>query len=119
MPEKKPLLEEYLTTRALFEPSEIVGDIIAGIKEMPVGEEILSNDETLGQVADLWQNKHKALEAVIRARIRNLVLGLVYESVPQETIVIRQSILELVAIVDDFKKYTDEHIRREEIKNRP
>ena len=117
--EPKKLLEEYLIGRELFEPNDVVGEIIAGIKEIPVGEEILGNDETLGQVADLWQNKHKALEAVIRARIRSLVLELVVVAEPTETIVIRQSMLELVSVLDDFKKYTDEHTRREEIKNRP
>lgn len=113
MPPKKPLLEEYLIGRELFDPNDVVSEIIAGIKEIPVGEEILSNDETLGQVADLWLNKKKALESVIRARIRSLVLELVLIAEPAETIVIRQSMLELVAVLDDFKKYNEEHTRRQ------
>ena len=112
------LLERYLTERGLFEPTDVVKAIVSGRKDVPVGEEILGNEELLAQCAGIYQNNYKTLEAVIRARIYPLVIELVMRAYPQETIVIRQSILEIAAILDDFKKYSDEYTRRTEIKNR-
>lgn len=113
------ILEKYLIGRGLFEPTTVVKAIISGKKEVPIGEEILNNDDLLAQCAGMYQNNQRALEAVIRARIFPLVVELVLRAYPQETIVIRQSILEISAILDDFKKYSDEYTRRSEIKNRP
>lgn len=113
------ILEKYLVERGLFEPTDVVKAIVSGKQEVPVGEEILNNDDLLGQCAGMYQNNQRALEAVIRARILPLVVELVMRAYPQETIVIRQSILEVAKILDDFKKYSDEYTRRSEIKNRP
>ena len=113
---EQSLMEKYLIERGLFEPTNVVRALVSGKKEVPVGEEILGNDELLAQCAGIYQNNYKALEAVIRARILPLVIELVLKAYPQETIVIRQSILEISAILEDFKKYSDEYTRRKEAK---
>ncbi len=108
------LLEKYLLERGLFQPADVVKAIVSGRKDMPVGEEILNNDDLLARCAGIYQNNREALEAVIRARILPNVMELVLKAYPQETIVIRQSILEVSAILDDFKRYNDEYMRRKE-----
>lgn len=112
------LLEKYLIERGLFQPTDLVKSIVSGKKDVPVGEEILNNEELLAQCAGMYQNNQRALEAVIRARILPLVLELVLRAYPQETIVLRQSILEIAAILDDLKKYNDEYTRRKEKPNK-
>lgn len=114
--ENSTLLEKYLIERGLFQPTDVVKAIVSGQKEVPVGEEILNDDDLLGRVAGMYQTNRSALEAVVRARIYPLVVELVMRAYPQETIVLRQSILEVSAILDDFKKYSDEYNRRQQNK---
>ena len=114
--ENSTLLEKYLIERGLFQPTDVVKAIVSGQKEVPVGEEILNNDDLLARVAGMYQTNRSALEAVVRARIYPLVVELVMRAYPQETIVLRQSILEVSAILDDFKKYSDEYNRRQQNK---
>lgn len=107
------LLEKYLLERGLFEPADVVKALVSGQESIPIGEEILNNDELLAQCAGMYQNNRKALEAVIKARILPLVIELVMKAQPQETIVIRQSIIDIAAILEDFRKYNEEYMRRE------
>lgn len=112
------LLENYLLNRPLFEPKNIVDAVISGKTEVSIGEEVLNNDELLTKCAGIYQDNQKTLEAVIRSRMFPLIVELVLSAEPQETIVIRQSILELAGLLDDFKKYHEEFLRRKEVKNR-
>lgn len=117
MTENSTLLEKYLIERGLFQPTDVVKAIMSGQKEVPVGEEILNDDDLLARVAGMYQTNRSALEAVVRARIYPLVMELVMRAYPQETIVLRQSILEIASILDDFKKYSDEYNRRQNNKS--
>lgn len=110
-------LEEYLTKRGLFEPTKVIKAVMSGQKEVPVGDEILNDSDMLAKVAGMWQSNQPVLEAVIRARIYPILVDLTMSAFPQETIVLRQSILELAEVLNDFKRYNDEHIRREQTKD--
>ena len=110
------LLEQYLFNRGLFEPAKIGQNIIEGQQEA-VGGEILSNDDLLSKVSNLWTSHKEAVIAVIKARILTNITELVLKAFPQETIVLRQVILELSQILNDFEKYSNEHLRRVEKKS--
>ena len=112
------LLTKYLLERGLFQPTDVV-KLVLGQKEVPIGDEILNNDDLLERVAGMYQSNEKALEAVIRARILPNIIELLLRARPEETIVLRQVILELVEVLNDFKKYSDEHTRRKESKPIP
>lgn len=113
MEQPQPLLEHYLFTRGLVDPAKLLPILMSGKTNIPVGADILANDELLAQVAGLYRDKRKALEAVISARLLPMVLELVVKAYPQETIVIRQAIVEVGAILDDFARYEQEYTRRE------
>src|SRR3990167_3453434 len=109
------LLEQYLFNRGLFIPAQIGQNIIEG--QETVGGEILSNDDLLSKVSNLWTSHKEAVIAVIKARILTNITELVLKAFPQETIVLRQVILELSQILNDFEKYSNEHLRRVEKKS--
>ena len=110
------LLEQYLFNRGLFEPAKIGQNIIEGQQEV-VGGEILSNDDLLSKVSNLWTSNKEAIIAVVKARILTNITELMFKAFPQETIVLRQVILELSQILNDFEKYSNEHLRRVEKKS--
>ena len=110
------LLEQYLFNRGLFEPAKIGQNIIEGQQEV-VGGEILSNDDLLSKVSNLWTSNKEAIIAVVKARILTNITELMFKAFPQETIVLRQVILELSQILNDFEKYSSEHLRRVEKKS--
>ena len=110
------LLEQYLFNRGLFNPAKIGQNIIEG-QESVIGGEILSNDDLLEKVSNSWTSNKEAITAVIKARILSNIAELVLKSFPQETIVLRQVILELSQILNDFEKYSSEHLRRVEKKS--
>ena len=109
------LLEQYLFNRGLFTPAQIGQSITEG--QETVGGEILSNDDLLAKVSNLWTSNKEAVTAVIKARILTNITELVLKAFPQETIVLRQVILELSQILNDFEKYSSEHLRRVEKKS--
>ena len=110
------LLEQYLFNRGLFNPAQIGQNIIEG-QEGAIGGEILSNDDLWEKVSNSWTSNKEAITAVIKARILSNIAELVLKSFPQETIVLRQVILELSQILNDFEKYSSEHLRRVEKKS--
>ena len=110
------LLEQYLFSRGLFVPAQIGQNILDG-QEGVVGGEILNNDDLLEKVSNSWTSNKEAITAVIKARILSNITELILKSFPQETIVLRQVILELSQILNDFEKYSNEHLRRVEKKS--
>ena len=110
------LLEQYLFNRGLFNPAKIGQNIIEG-QESVIGGEILSNDDLLAKVSNLWTSNKEAITAVVKERILANITELVLKAFPQETIVLRQVILELSQILNDFEKYSSEHLRRVEKKS--
>ena len=110
------LLEQYLFNRGLFNPAKIGQNIIEG-QESVIGGEILSNDDLLEKVSNSWTSNKEAITAVVKERILANITELVLKAFPQETIVLRQVILELSQILNDFEKYSSEHLRRVEKKS--
>ena len=110
------LLEQYLFNRGLFIPAQIGQNIIEG-QEGAIGGEILSNDDLLEKVSNSWTSGKEAIIAVVKARILSNITELILKAFPQETIVLRQVILELSQILNDFEKYSSEHLRRVEKKS--
>ena len=110
------LLEQYLFNRGLFNPAKIGQNIIEG-QESVIGGEILSNDDLLEKVSNSWTSGKEAIIAVVKARILSNITELILKAFPQETIVLRQVILELSQILNDFEKYSSEHLRRVEKKS--
>ena len=110
------LLEQYLFNRGLFNPAKVGQNIIEG-QESVIGGEILSNDDLLAKVSNLWTSNKEAITAVVKERILANITELVLKAFPQETIVLRQVILELSQILNDFEKYSSEHLRRVEKKS--
>jgi hypothetical protein len=105
------LLEKYLYSRGLLDP-KLATKIILGGKEIIVGEEILNDTDLLEKAAGIWEANKQVIEAILRARIMPIVVELVMKCDPREVTVLRQCLLELTGIVDDFEKYSQEYTRR-------
>lgn len=97
-------LAEYLLNRGLtLNPIELdKGD-----------DPILENDELLREVAGIANSNGGAILLVLQARINALGKELLNKATPYEVPELRRSIVELSAIVDDFKGYEEEFKRRE------
>ncbi len=94
-------LTEYLLKRELvLKPTDIDKD------------EILEDDNVLTSVSGVWGSHHETITKVIQQRVNAIAKRLIADTIPEETIVLRQSLVELSAILDDFKGYADEMERR-------
>lgn len=96
------LLEQYLFARGLVDP------------KLDPNKAILENDELLGKIANAWNNKdfQDAMLAVIRVRLDAIREELLFKAIPQEVLVLRQSLIDVASIIPDFEKYAEEHKRR-------
>jgi len=106
--EKKPLsvsLEQYLYTRGLTEP------------DRDLDTTILDTPELLAKAGAAWVDNKEAIQLVVRSKISKLREELELRAIPQEVPVLRQAIVELVGLLDDFQRYAEEHKRRTENSN--
>lgn len=95
-------LEEYLLQRGLdLDPINI-----------EQGDPILANDDLLREVAEMWNSHRRAVVAVLQVRVHSIGRELLIKAIPQETIVLRQSIAEVGKIVDYFDKCASEWNKR-------
>lgn len=109
-------LEEHLMSRELVDLTVITDMVMAGVTSAKAGEEITLDDDLLSQVGGVWENNNKALKAVIAGRIKPLIFELLFRDEPQEVMVTRQSIMNLIGILNDFEKLHGEAILRGENK---
>ncbi len=80
--------------------------------------EITNDEELLSDVAGIWKTTREAVTAVIQARCDIIVNQLIYKALPYETVVLRQALIELGGILEDFENIFQEfNNREEEIKN--
>jgi len=94
-------LSDYLLKRELvLKPSHVDAD------------DILDEDTLLTSVSDVWISHREIITKVIQQRVNAIAKHLVNEAIPEEVIVLRQSLVELSAILDDFQRYADEKERR-------
>jgi hypothetical protein len=117
MPEKVfKSLEEHLMSRELVDFSVITDMVMAGVTSENAGADITLDDDLLSQVGGVWENNNKALKAVIAGRIKPLIFELLFRDEPQEVMVTRQSIMNLIGVLNDFEKLHGEAIKRGENK---
>lgn len=94
------LFEQYLIRRGLVKPNE------------DMNETLLGNDEFLAEIAGIWEGHPHALKAIIQARVHKVTAELVQEATPYEVIILRQAMVEVAALYDDFERYAQEYRRR-------
>ena len=97
-------LEQYLLSRGItLDPLEI-----------EKGEDlVLKNGELLKEVSEIWTGHKGAVTAVLQTRINAIVKEIINKATPPETIVLRQALVEIGAILNDFDKYSAEYARRD------
>lgn len=106
-------LQEYLLGRELLDPAQVV-DIATSDVAINVRDAILEDNETLARVAGMWESNRSALEKVLKVRILDIAVNLLVSAKPEETIVLRQVMLELAEVLKDFEKYHTEFTKRAE-----
>ena len=94
-------LSEYLRARGLSLDPQIVDE-----------DSVLNDDLVIKEVADLWQGHQGAIVMVLQARINALGKVILEKAPPEEVLVLRQCMVEIGAIIDDFRKYHSESERR-------
>lgn len=95
-------LSEYLLNRGLtLEP-------LAVDKRF---DPILEDPSLVKEAAELWESKQPLIKMVLQARINAIGYEILTKCPPQEVLVLRQALVEIGAIVDDFEKYKGEHGR--------
>lgn len=98
-----PLLQRYIE-RKLIEPST------------DHRQEVFDNAELLEGAAGVWRGSKHILEGVIRARIAQIQHEIVAEAEPYELLFLRQAMVEVAFIFDDFEAYARESERRKKEK---
>lgn len=95
------MLEKYLLEREL------------SIPHTDLDAEILSSPEKLQCVAGVWVGEgKKGIKLAVEARIMKLREEIELRAPPQEVIVLRQSIVDLASLLEDFENYAQENERR-------
>jgi len=95
-------LSEYLRTRGLnLDPQTVDEDLV------------LTEEGLTKEVSDIWLGHKNAVVAVIQARVNALARTLLTKALPEEVLVLRQSMVELGAIIGDFERYHAEAQRRD------
>lgn len=94
-------LERYLYNRRV--------DINDGKKPLEISE----NEALLAEVAGAWKTDKNAIQAVVRARLDALREKLIFSALPQEVPVIRQAMVELAGVLEDFETVYNEYANRE------
>lgn len=75
--------------------------------------EITDSEDLLSDVAGVWKTSREAVTAVIQARCDIITNKLVFNSLPYDTVILRQSLLELTGILEDFENMSHEFNNRE------
>jgi len=73
---------------------------------------IVDNTEKLEQAAEAWSTHESGIRAVIEERINEVRTELLLDAMPEEVIVLRQSLVELAKVLDQFIICTAEVERR-------
>lgn len=68
--------------------------------------------ERLKNAAQAWDTNEKGIRAIIEHRMSEIRKELLLEAVPEEVVVLRQSLADLASLFDDFKKASIEHKKR-------
>lgn len=102
---------EYLVARELQEPNEI--DLFnADEHGKPTADPIFDDEEMLERAAGVWNDQETVIRKMLLRRIRALRSYLEYSAQPQEVPIVREKMMELATLVDDFQKASQEMQRR-------
>ena len=75
---------------------------------------IMEDAEMLEKAAALWHENQSIITQVIQARVNAIGNHLLNKAIPEEVPVLRQSLVEISALLDDFNKYHGEVVRRKD-----
>lgn len=94
-------LTEYLLARGIsLDPTEIDND------------PVLADEELLKEVVSVWGDHKDALKKIIEARVRSIASKRVLDGTGYDTIIYKQAMVEVAAIISDFQSYSEELSRR-------
>lgn len=99
------LIDKYLIDRGLWEPKSAIKEGEANV--------ILDDPEKLALVAGLFNTYGTALAWVLQEKIKVMALELIREARPPETIIIRQTMIDVSSIWDECEKYSLEYAKRQ------
>lgn len=92
-------LEKYLLDRGLSEP------------DRELDREILETPELLAKAATAWSHGKEGILLVVRSRLMKIRQELLFKAVPQEVMVLRQALVEVASLLDDFERYSEANTR--------
>lgn len=95
------LVTQLVLSRGLIRPNEDMEEVI------------LSNDALLAELGGIWRGHKEAIIALIMARIEPIQQEMIGKATPAEVIILRQAIIEVALIGDDFERYAIEHEKRQ------
>lgn len=72
---------------------------------------ILESEPLIKEAAELWGAKQGLITLVIQARVNAIGKRIMESCPPEEVMVLRQSLVELGALITDFEKYRGEAAR--------
>lgn len=94
-------VSEYLRKRGLsFDPTLVDKD------------PILDDENLVKEASELWTSKENLIRLIIQARVNAIGRHILNKAIPEEVMVLRQALVEIGALVDDFAKYKGEHGRQ-------
>ena len=94
-------LEQYLLERGI------------NIHESKLDPKITESDEKLANIAGTWASGNEEIKMVIRARMAQIRERIIVNALPVEVPVLRQALVELAGVIEDFEKYTAEFEERQ------
>lgn len=92
-------LEKYLLERKLHEP------------DRDLDREILETPDLLAKAHTAWDHGKEGIRLVVRSKLMKIRKELIFKAVPQETVVLRQALVEIASLLDDFERYAEAHKR--------
>lgn len=92
-------LEKYLLERGLHEP------------DRELDREILETPDLLAKAHTAWSHGKEGIHLVVRSRLMKIREELIFRCVPQEVPVLRQALVEVASLLDDFERYAEAHKR--------
>lgn len=98
------MLSDYLKKRGLQ------------LEPLKIGENRGITEKELGLIGTISE---EALLALLQPRVHSIMDELVVKAEPEEVLVLRQAIVEVGGIIDDYRAYKKEIERRKEIKETP
>lgn len=106
MPQEKDL-SSYLRNRKLN-----LSPLYSNERKDPIFD---AEDDTLNKLATMWTNYHKEIKTFIQRRLNQIQEDLVMKAKPEEVVVLRQAIVEIAVLLDEFEQISQEAERRRQL----